>query len=817
LGNSLPSLSSGELAFNEINRTLYYGASSYSVGISAIPIGGDGAFTTYTYIQSITSTFGNSSALNALSAEVKNLSTDVAIISAEVKSLSAEADNKFLLKSGGKITGNLTIYGDLSATGTSYFANTIYTTTSALSIININNTGPALYVANNGTGDLASFYDLDTNTEVFHIGGANGSFPNIGVKTSTPNKDFTVNGEISASGNIWTSGNFISAGKELMSIIYPDINLGVSSYTTVRSNSANWNASYTNLVTNSAAYLSGSDLSFLSVSGNWNSVYTSTRDNSGSWNSVYNTVNPLSSSWNSVYNTVNPLSSNWNSVYTNVNVNSGSYATINYTDSKFFPISGGNITGATKIQGNLTVYGDLSATGNSYFFNTVYSTTSALSVINIGNTGPALYVGNNGTGDIASFYDIDSNLEVFHIGGANGTFPNVGVKTSTPNVDFTVNGEISANNTIYDISGNSNQWNSVYNTVISNSAINWNYQGTDLKDLSANWVGGNIAFTNLISNSAAYLSGSDLSFLSVSGNWNSVYTSVKDTSANWDDAYTNLVANSASYLSGYDLSFLSVSANWNSVYDTVNTLSANWDSVYTSVKDTSANWDSVYTSVKDTSGSWDSVYSSVNSVSSKWDSVYDDVNTLSANWDSVYTSVKDTSGSWDSVYTSVNVNSANWDSVYTNVSSYSATYATYDYVNTNFLNLTGGIIDGSLSVLSSFEVGNGDTVLFVSGGKVGINTELPSVELTVSGSISASNKIYGTIIDWMTLTRGYKTVPTFNSTIVGGDVYTYVYESSPSDKTYYRYIATDGSEDAYYETFSGGILSNVIAKKEIII
>jgi len=49
LGNSLPSLSSGELAFNEINRTLYYGASSYSVGISAIPIGGDGAFTTYTY------------------------------------------------------------------------------------------------------------------------------------------------------------------------------------------------------------------------------------------------------------------------------------------------------------------------------------------------------------------------------------------------------------------------------------------------------------------------------------------------------------------------------------------------------------------------------------------------------------------------------------------------------------------------------------------------------------------------------------------------------------------------------------------------
>jgi uncharacterized protein YoxC len=901
LGNSLPSLSSGELAFNEINRTLYYGASSYSVGISAIPIGGDGAFTTYTYIQSITSTFGNSSALDALSAEVKNLSTDVKTISAEVKSLSAEADNKFLLKSGGKITGDLTIYGDLSATGTSYFANTIYTTTSALSIINVNNNGPALYVGNNGTGDLASFYDLDTNTEVFHIGGANGSYPNVGVKTSTPNKDFTVNGEISASGNIWTSGNFISAGKELLSIIYPDINLGISSYTTVKANSSNWNSVYNtvnplssnwnsvytstnntsgswdsvyntvnplssnwnsvysnvqsnsanaisvyssvnslsgnwnsvytstnntsgnwNSVYNTVNPLSGSWNSVYSnvqsnsanaisvyssvnsVSGNWNSAYTSTRDTSGNWNSVYNTVNPLSSnwntsytnlvtnsaaylsgydlsflsvsgnwnsvytstrdnsgSWNSVYNTVNPLSGNWNSVYTNVNVNSGSYATINYADSKFFPISGGNITGPTKIQGNLTVYGDLSATGNSYFFNTVYSTTSALSVVNIGNTGPALYVGNNGTGDIASFYDIDSNIEVFHIGGANGTFPNVGVKTSTPNKDFTVNGEISANNTIYDISGNSNQWNSVYNTVISNSAINWNYQGTDIKDLSANWVGGNIAFTNLISNSAAYLSGSDLSFLSVSGNWNSVYTSVKDTSANWNASYTNLVTNSAAYLSGYDLSFLSVSANWNSVYDSVNSLSGNWNSTYTSVLNISANWESTYTTVQNTS--------------------------------------------------------ANWDSVYTNVNSYSATYATYNYVDTNFLNLTGGIIDGNLSVLSSFKVGGGSNVLFASGGKVGIKTELPIVELTVNGSISASNKIYGTLFDWMTLVRGYKTTPTLLATIGTGEVYTYVFATTGTDKTYYRYIATDGSEDSFYGNFSNPTLSNLITTKKIIL
>jgi len=251
-------------------------------------------------------------------------------------------------------------------------------------------------------------------------------------------------------------------------------------------------------------------------------------------------------------------------------------------DSRYFPLTGGTIGGNTKVQGNLTVYGDLSSTGTSYFANTIYSTTSALSVINVGNTGPAIYVANNGSGDLASFYDLDTNTEVFHIGGANGSFPNIGVKTSTPNKDLTVNGEISA-----------------YGSI---------------------WTSGD------------FISG------------------------------------------GREIFSI----------------------------------------------------------------IYPDINKGL----SVYTNVNSNSGNLDSVYTSVNVNSANWDSVYTNVSSYSATYATYDYVNSNFLNLTGGIIDGSLSVLSSFEVGNGDTILFVSGGKVGINTELPTVELTVNGSISSNNVIY---------------------------------------------------------------------------
>ena len=69
----------------------------------------------------------------------------------------------------------------------------------------------------------------------------------------------------------------------------------------------------------------------------------------------------------------------------------------------------------------------------------------------------------------------------------------------------------------------------------------------------------------------------------------------------------------------------------------------------------------------------------------------------------------------------------------------------------------------------------------------------------------------------MTLVRGYNTTPTLNTTIGTGEVWNYVYTSSPSDKTYYRFIATDGSEDAFYASFNGTAVSNLIARKGITI
>ena len=176
------------------------------------------------------------------------------------------------------------------------------------------------------------------------------------------------------------------------------------------------------------------------------------------------------------------------------------------------------------------------------------------------------------------------------------------------------------------------------------------------------------------------------------------------------------------------------------------------------------NWESIYTLVKNNSANWDAAYSAAGA------DLF--VRALTANWESTYTTVTQTSGNWDSTYTTVQTNSANWQTAYA-------------YVSANSVNLTA-------------------TNIFVTN------------DLTVTDTVSA--KYYqGTLIDWMTLVRGTKTTPTLLATIGTGDVYTYVYSTATTDKTYYRYIATDGSEDSFYGNFTNPTLSNLIATKKIIL
>ena len=267
----------------------------------------------------------------------------------------------------------------------------------------------------------------------------------------------TMNGDLNVNGHILSGGKDISdyfgggggGGNQTLSFNNNNYDLSISGGNTVNlatlkdnlseiiSTSAKWNTAYTNLVNNSAAYLlSGTNIDLGQIpvlSSSWNSVYNNVNSNSASWNSVYTTTNTNSSKWDSSYTTVNNNSSTWDSNYTTVKDNSAYWVDTRY-----------DVTFAQ----NVTINGNLTAKGTATFANTIFTTTSALSVINTG-PGPALYVfQSSGPSDVASFYDGDG-VEVLHVGNANvGQGGKVGINESYPTTELTVRGSISASDNI---------------------------------------------------------------------------------------------------------------------------------------------------------------------------------------------------------------------------------------------------------------------------------------------------------------------------------------------------------------------------------
>lgn len=243
LETGLPVLQSGELAFNEINKTLYYGASGVS-GTEALAIAGEGTFATNSLVATLTadlqSQIGSSNSavtslsatvddivldldntITSLSSQVDNLVTDldntitslssqvdsiVVDIDNTITSLSSEADSKFVLKSGDTITGSLTVQGDLSVLGSTTTIETDVTTTSAFSITNHGSQTALTVTQVDGTTDIAEFID-GANTALIIKGNGN-----VGIGTDAPSEKLTVSGNISASGDVIFGGTFEVAG-----------------------------------------------------------------------------------------------------------------------------------------------------------------------------------------------------------------------------------------------------------------------------------------------------------------------------------------------------------------------------------------------------------------------------------------------------------------------------------------------------------------------------------------------------------------------------------------------------------------------------
>jgi hypothetical protein len=101
-----------------------------------------------------------------------------------------------------------------------------------------------------------------------------------------------------------------------------------------------------------------------------------------------------------------------------------------------------------------------------------------------------------------------------------------------------------------------------------------------------------------------------------------------------------------------------------------------------------------------------------------------------------------TGGAGSGADTEVRSLTANWETGYqfsTKFSQTSSTFATNTYADSTFVKLSGGVMTGTFEISSS----NVSSVLYVaSNGKVGINTESPSHDLTVNGSVSSNGIIY---------------------------------------------------------------------------
>ena len=405
-----------------------------------------------------------------------------------------------------------------------------------------------------------------------------------------------------------------------------------STTTSVNSNSSNWNEAYTSVST---------------TSSNWNEAYTATSTTSSNWNEAYTSVSTTSSNWNEAYTATSTNSSNWNESYTWVTSNSSTL------DVSKIDIGNSHLaddeTVKLSVNGNVVIYGDLSATGNTTLVNVTANVTDSLSVVNPGFGSNALTIEQYGPLPAihASHYGTGPLLILSGQG-------NVGIGTDDPNSKLTVVGVVSTNTP------------AGYSSELTNTSDIW-YQ-------------------------------TSVTLQSNSGNYDSTFTNVKNNSANWDSTYTTFRNQSGSFLTSY-IEQQTLSFDPNTKYLTlyggvepstvsladigggsdVSGLSGKWENTYTTVNENSSSW-SGGSAIAGVSGKWESSSNIVSANSAKWSNAYTTLNSKSATWDTAAAgagadaAVRSLTGKWEDTSTAVQNNSSNWSDTYTTVKNNSSSW-----------------------------------------------------------------------------------------------------------------------------------------------
>jgi len=412
---------------------------------------------------------------------------------------------------GGTMNGDLNVNGNYLSGGVNLL-DIFVTSETDSQTLSFNESNAQLSISNGNTVSLSSLNDKEFISSNFvHLSG------------DTMTGSLTVQGSISASGSITATdelnvGNlyYFKATDNASYFPYTVLELySVQGATGINNPMAVYGLNgevifggsqaffgfadrddYTNRAVDGGFYKESKVINFWSNNNNYNTVSISDNGDMYIGPNSYGTFSSDGTTSNigsrlvvdGVITATGGNSNQWNSNYTTVSQNSAYWADIR-----------NNVT----FEKDVTIQGNLTALGTSTFQNTVFTTTTALSVVNTGQ-GPALYVYQAaGPSDVASFYDGDG-VEVLHVGNAQGggnPLGQVGINTSFPSAELTVNGAMSSNGVITVLGGDSNQWNSNYSSTNANS-----------------------------------------------GNWGSVYTTFNTNSAKYDSVYTTSNANSANWI-----------------------------------------------------------------------------------------------------------------------------------------------------------------------------------------------------------------------------------------------------------------------------
>tara|TARA_R110002124_G_scaffold283669_1_gene459932 strand:+ start:872 stop:1510 length:639 start_codon:yes stop_codon:yes gene_type:complete len=89
----------------------------------------------------------------------------------------------------------------------------------------------------------------------------------------------------------------------------------------------------------------------------------------------------------------------------------------------------------------------------------------------------------------------------------------------------------------------------------------------------------------------------------------------------------------------------------------------------------------------------------------------------------------------------------------------------------------------------------------------------PWISFNTINQISTGSAVARQETKWVEYAAGFSATPTLTQTISTGQVYTYTY----SNGTLYRLVPSGSEPDAFYKKFIDGVLSGLVAKKQISI